>query len=75
MSEMSLKQKVSIANLNTREIQTLQYALDLYISSRRETARISGMEKTGIYANETYKDIVKTLWNKLQKTHKLRKIK
>ena len=74
-SKMSLKQKVSIANLNTREIQTLQYALDLYISSRLETARISDMKKTGVYANGTYTVIVKTLWNKLQKTHKLRTVK
>lgn len=75
MSEMSLKQKVSIANLKTREIETLQYALDLYIGSRRETARISDMEKTGFYRNEAYTNIVKTLWNKLQKTHKLRTVK
>ena len=75
MSEMSLKQKVSIANLKTRETQTLQYALDLYISSRGETARISDMEKTGLYAKETVTVIVRTLWQKLQKTHKLRTVK
>ena len=74
-SEMSLKHKVSIANLNTREIQTLQYALDLYISSRLETARTRDMKKIGVYANGTYTVIVKTLWNKLQKTHKLRPLK
>lgn len=75
MSEMSLKHKVSIANLKTREIQTLQYALDLYINSRREAAKISDMKKTGVYANETVTVIVKTLWLKLQKTHKLRMVK
>ena len=75
MSEMSLKHKVRIANLKTRDIQTLQYALDLYIRSRREAANISDMEKTGIYADETITVIVETLRNKLQKTHKLRQVK
>lgn len=75
MSEMSLKHKVLIANLKIREIKTLQYALDLYISSRRETAKISDMKKTGIYADETISAIVETLRNRLQKTHKLRAVK
>jgi hypothetical protein len=75
ISEMSLKQKVSVANLKTREIQTLQYALDLYINSRRETSNISDMKKTGVYADETVTVIVETLRNRLQKTHALRTVK
>ena len=75
MSKISLKQKVGIANLKVREIETLQYALDLYISSRREAATVGDAEKTGLFANDAYTVIVKTLWNKLLKTHKLRAIK
>jgi hypothetical protein len=75
MSEMSLKQKVSVANLKTREIQTLQYALDLYISSRREASNIRDMEKTGVYAHEKVTVIVESLRNRLQKTHALRTVK
>ena len=75
VSELSLKQKVIIANLMIDEIETLQYAIDLYISSRPEMTAVSDMDKTGLFDDEAYTVIMKKLWNKLRKTHKLRIIK
>ena len=72
VSELSLKQKVVIANLMIEEIETLQYAIDLYISSRPE---MNDMDKTGLFGDKAYTVIMKKLWSKLQKTHKLRIIK
>ena len=37
--------KVIIANLMIEEIETLQYAIDLYISSRPEMTDVSDMDK------------------------------
>jgi hypothetical protein len=37
--------------------------------------KISDIEKTGVYADETVTVIVETLRNRLQKTHALRRIK
>ncbi len=75
VSELSLKQKVIIANLMIDEIETLQYAIDLYISSRPEMTDVSGMDKTGLFGDEAYTVIMKKLWNKLRKTYKLRIVK
>lgn len=75
VSELSLKQKVVIANLMIEEIETLQYAIDLYISSRPEMTDVSDMDKTGLFCDEAYTVIMKKLWNKLRKTHKLRVVK
>jgi hypothetical protein len=75
VSELSLKQKVIIANLMIEEIETLQYAIDLYISSRPEMTDVRDMDKTGLFDDEAYTVIMKKLWNRLRKTHKLRVVK
>lgn len=72
VSELSLKLKVIIANLTIEEIETLQYAIDLYIGSRPE---MNDTDKTGLFSDEAYTVIMKTLWNKLQETYKLRVVK
>ena len=75
VAELSLKQKVIIANLMIEEIETLQYAIDLYISSRPEMTDFNDMDKTGLFSDKAYTVIMKKLWNKLRKTHKLRIVK
>lgn len=75
VSALSMKKKVIIANLRLEEIETLQYALDLYISSRLETAAACDIGNTRLNAERTYTIIMETLWNRLQETHKLKVVK
>ncbi len=58
-----LKERVSLTNMDKENAEVLQNVLDLYIQSK-------------IYLeDEEYTVIMKALWERLQKTHKLRVVK
>ena len=63
MSELPLEERVSLANVDEENIEILQSVFDLYIRSKID------------YADEEYTVIMKALWEKLQKTHRLRVVK
>ncbi len=63
LSELPLKEKASMANMDREAVQVLQSVFDRYIKN-----------KTGAESEE-YTDIMKALWERLQETHKLRAIK
>lgn len=60
LSGMSLKEKALIAHMNEKSLPYLQYAFDVYIS------RDIGDDP------ETGREIMKRLWQTLQKTHRIR---
>ncbi len=63
ISELPLKERVSLANLNKEDVDTLQHVFDLYIRNKAD-------HEDGEYAN-----IMNKLWEQLQETHRLRVIK
>ena len=69
-SNLSLKQKVFIANLGADEIETMQYAIDLYVCCRPEVA-----DARGLFDKRAYTIIMKTLWDELKETHRLHLVK
>lgn len=75
VSGLSFKQKVMIANMKIAEIETLQYALDLYISSHPEMTPDNSINKTGLFNDADHTVIMKKLWEELRETHGLRIIK
>lgn len=75
VAALSLKKKVIIANLRLEEIETLQYALDLYISSRLETSDADDLGNLRLNADRTYTVIMEKLWNRLRETHRLKIVK
>jgi len=74
-AELPFKQKVIMANLQLEEIETLQYALDLYISSRLETADAGDIGNIRLKADRTYTVIMEKLRNRLRETHRLKVVK
>jgi len=64
ISELPLGEKVSMANMNKEAVEILQSVFDLYIKN-----------KIGSEHEEEYTVIMKALWERLQKTHKLRAVK
>ena len=63
ISEMPLKERVSLANMKRRDVETLQSVFDLYIRDRIES---EDME---------CENIMNKIWNWLRETHRLRVIK
>lgn len=63
LSDMSLKEKSLIANMDEKSLPYLQYAFDVYIS-----------KNTGDDA-ETGREIMKRVWRTLQETHRLRLVR
>ena len=63
ISELPLIERVSLANMKKEDVDTLQHVFDLYIRSKLDPE------------DEGYANIMNELWQKLQKTHKLRLIK
>jgi len=63
ISELPLEEKVSLANMGEDNIEVLQSVLDLYIRSKIDPD------------DEEYTVIMKMLWEKLQKTHRLMIVK
>ena len=64
LSELPLKEKASMANMDKEAVEVLQSVFDLYIKS-----------KIGSESEEEYTDIMKALWERLQETHRLRAVK
>ena len=60
ISEMPLKERVSLAHMKREDVETLQSVFNLYVRDRIES---EDME---------YEDIMNKIWNRLQETHKLR---
>jgi hypothetical protein len=58
-----LKERVSLTNMDKENAEVLQNVLDLYIRSKIDLE------------DEEYTVIMKALWERLKKTHKLRTVK
>ena len=63
ISKLPLKERVSCANMKKEDVDTLQHVFDLYIRSKIDPE------------DEDYANIMNELWEKLQKTHRLRRVK
>ena len=63
ISEMPLKERVSLANMKREDIEVLQSVFDLYVRDKIES---EDME------NE---NIMNKIWNRLRETHRLRVLK
>jgi hypothetical protein len=65
ISELPLKERVTIANMNKEDIEMLKNVFNQYVR------RKSDIEVD----NSEYNNIMNKLWEKLRQTHKLRVIK
>ena len=65
ISELPLKERTDIANMNEEEAEILQSTFDLYV--RRKVG-----SKT---EDDEYSDIMNELWKRLKETHRLRIVK
>ena len=63
ISELPLKEKVSLANMDEEDVEILQRVFDLYVRRKIDP-------EDGEYAN-----IMNKLWVQLQETHRLRVVK
>ena len=63
LSEMPLEERVSLANMEKKEVKVLQTVFDLYIRSRVDPE------------DEEYENIMQELWNRVRDTHRLRVVK
>lgn len=65
ISELPLKERTSIANMNEQDVEVLQGVFDLYVRSKMDSD----------LGNEEYARIMNEIWMKLQETHRLRVVK
>ena len=63
ISQMPLEEKVSLANMENREVEVLQGVFDLYIRDKTEPEDLE------------YEGIMHELWKKVRETHLLRIVK
>ena len=63
ISEMSLEDKVYLANMVRKDVDVLQGIFDLYMRSKDD------------FDDEDYENIMHELWERLKKTHRLRVVK
>ena len=63
LSEMPLEGRVSLANMEKKEVKVLQGVFDLYIRSKVDPE------------DEEYENIMHELWNRVRETHRLRVVK
>ena len=63
ISELPLEERVCLANMKKKSVDTLQHVFDLYVRSKVDSE------------DEKYVNIMNELWQKLQKTHRLRLVK
>jgi hypothetical protein len=63
ISELPLKERVSLANMDKEDVDTLQYVFDLYIRNK------IGPE------DDDYENIMRELWKRVRETHLLRIVK
>lgn len=64
LSELPLKEKASMANMDKEAVEVLQSVFDLYIKN-----------KIGSESEEEYTVIMTALWERLHETHRLRAVK
>ena len=69
ISELPLKERVAIANMNKEAIGILKNIFNKYVRGKTDTE--TDMETD----DSEYTDMMNNLWSKLQKTHRLRVIK
>ncbi|MBC2695374.1 MAG: hypothetical protein HF982_08895 [Desulfobacteraceae bacterium] len=65
ISELPLKERVAIANMNKEDIEILKNIFNKYVRGKTYTEA----------DDSEYTEIMNNLWSKLQKTHSLRVIK
>jgi len=63
LSQMPLQEKVSLANMESEDVDLLQGIFDYYIRNRADPD------------DEDYEDIIHELWERLKETHRLRVVK
>ena len=63
LSEMPLEERVSLANMEKKEVKVLQGVFDLYIRKK--------VDPDG----EDYENIMHELWKRVRETHRLRVVK
>ena len=63
ISEMPLKERVSLANMKREDVEVLQSVFDLYVRDKIES---EDME---------YENIMNKIWNRIRETHRLRVVK
>jgi hypothetical protein len=63
ISQMPLEEKVSLANMEKKEVKVLQGVFDLYIRSKVDPD------------DEDYENIMHELWNRVREIHRLRVVK
>ncbi len=65
ISELPLKERVELANMNKETVEILKNIFDMYIRKKTDTE----------VDDSEYTDMMNNLWSKLQKTHKIRIVK
>jgi len=65
ISELPLKERVELANMNKETVAMLKNIFDMYVRGKTDTE----------VDDSEYTDMMNNLWSKLQKTHKLRIVK
>jgi ATP-dependent exoDNAse (exonuclease V) beta subunit len=63
LSEMPLEERVSLANMDEKDVDVLQDVFDLYIRRKIDPE------------DEEYENIIHELWNRVRETHRLRVVK
>jgi hypothetical protein len=63
LSEMPLEERVSLANMEQKDVEVLQGVFDLYIRSKVDPE------------DEDYEHIMHELWKRVRETHLLRVVK
>jgi hypothetical protein len=63
ISELPLKERVSLANMDKEDVDTLQHVFDLYIRNK------IGPD------DEDYEKIMHELWERVRETHLIRVVK
>jgi predicted KAP-like P-loop ATPase len=65
ISELPLKERVEIANMNKERVEILKNIFNKYVRGKTDTEA----------DDSEYTDMMNKLWSKLQKTHRLRVVK
>jgi len=65
ISELPLKEKVSLANMDEEDVKVLQRVFDLYVRRKMDSE----------IGDDEYARIMNEIWMKLRETHRLRRVK
>ncbi len=63
ISELPLKERISLAKMNKVDVEVLQHVFNLYVKSKIDSE------------DEEYANIMQRLWKRLGETHRLRVVK